>query len=146
MAKTSQLSGIALDYAVALAIDPGTRFGPPSMFQKFVGLYLPSQDKGFNMWPAKDLKWDSEHDHAPFHPLWHPSQNRQGGEHGDAIIDREKISTTINHSGTWLAYMGYNLNDEHLFMMAGATRREAAMRCYVASKLGDEVEIPKELT
>jgi hypothetical protein len=28
----------------------------------------------------------------------------------------------------------------------GSTPLIAAMRCYVASKLGDEVEIPKELT
>jgi hypothetical protein len=27
----------------------------------------------------------------------------------------------------------------------GATRREAAMRCYVAGKLGADVEIPMEL-
>jgi hypothetical protein len=31
-------------------------------------------------------------------------------------------------------------------MQHGPTPLIAAMRCYVASKLGDEVEVPKELT
>lgn len=145
MAKTWELSGAALDYAVAIAIDPKARFGPPSMFQKFFWVYMPAQDKSFNMWPAKNLEWDSEHDRAPYYPFWHPSQNRQGGEHGDAIIDREKISTLVHHSGVWLAYLGFNHNDDRKFMTSGSTRREAAMRCWARSKLGDEIDIPKEI-
>jgi hypothetical protein len=70
-----------------------------------------------------------------------PSTNwAQGGQ----IIEREKIrlDTTWNcEDGYWSARMdtvgGWWLGDTPLI---------AAMRAYVASKLGDEVEIPKELT
>lgn len=126
MAKTSQLSGIALDYAVALA----EGFGP-RQYMRSIDVRLNVEGKASALLVPINRAY----------VIWTPTTCQQG----DAIIDREKISTTINHNGTWLAYIGYNLNDEQLFMMAGATRREAAMRCYVASKLGDEVEIPKEL-
>lgn len=64
-----------------------------------------------------------------------PSTNwAQGG----AIIEREKI--TLEWTGeNWCAYIRH---DEEEF---GTTPLIAAMRCYVASKLGDEVEIPDEL-
>jgi hypothetical protein len=63
--------------------------------------------------------------------------------HGGPIIEREKIrlDTTWNcEDGYWSARMdtvgGWWLGDTPLM---------AAMRCYVASELGDEVEIPEEL-
>jgi hypothetical protein len=66
---------------------------------------------------------------------------------GGPIIEREKISVgnqehikgQPNHSN-WYAT---DRKDAYGF---GQTPLVAAMRCYVASKLGDEVEIPKELT
>lgn len=67
------------------------------------------------------------------------------GPAGDDIIDREKISVTIGESGLWVAFSEYNYGDVKDFMVAGTTRREAAMRCYVLSKLGGYVEIPEEL-
>ena len=64
-----------------------------------------------------------------------PSTNwAQGGP----IIEREKI--TIEWTGE--DWMGYIRHDEEFF---GPTPLVAAMRCYVASKLGDEVEISEEL-
>jgi hypothetical protein len=62
------------------------------------------------------------------------------------IIFREKISIEIQHDGLWLASIdggtdaGVALYREH-----GPTPLIAAMRCYVASKLDDEVDIPEEL-
>ena len=57
---------------------------------------------------------------------------------GGPIIEREKI--TIFQTGK--DWMGYIRHDAESF---GPTPLIAAMRCYVASKLGDEVEIPEEL-
>lgn len=63
---------------------------------------------------------------------------------GGPIIERERISLSIKHDGWWLAQI-YNINDDPRWLTLGQTPLIAAMRCYVASKLGDEVEIPEEL-
>lgn len=68
---------------------------------------------------------------------------------GGPIIERERISVSkpIN-SLTWVATMHYQNEDTDDVMWAeetGTAPLIAAMRCYVASKLGDEVEIPDEL-
>jgi hypothetical protein len=52
---------------------------------------------------------------------------------GGPIIEREKIELD-EYEGTWHAF-GYH----------GPTPLIAAMRCYVASKLGDEIELPEGL-
>jgi len=57
---------------------------------------------------------------------------------GGPIIEREKI--TLEWTGeNWMAYIRH---DEEFF---GATPLIAAMRCFVASRLGDTVEISSEL-
>lgn len=73
-------------------------------------------------------------DYAAYSSLW---------VEGGPIIDREKISLE-GRSIAWLAYY-YNPKGQPLKILAGETALEAAMRCYVASKLGDEVDIPEEL-
>lgn len=59
------------------------------------------------------------------------------------IIEREKIDTVweFGHD-VWLATI--YLTNEYVEQY-GLTPLVAAMRCYVASKLGDTVEIPEEL-
>ncbi len=59
---------------------------------------------------------------------------------GGPIIEREKITP---HADTdeWIAQAWGPGN----FNQAGPTPLIAAMRCFVASKLGPEVEIPNEL-
>ena len=59
-------------------------------------------------------------------------------EHGGPIIERERINLW-NEGHDWEA----SLYGKHIVW--GETALIAAMRCYVASKLGDEVEIPAEL-
>jgi len=62
---------------------------------------------------------------------------------GGAIIEREKIELEWGGNGgneNWWACI--NADEDH----SGETPLIAAMRCYVASKLGDEVEVPTELT
>jgi hypothetical protein len=65
---------------------------------------------------------------------------------GGPIIEREGISTVQQGDASeWVASVyNYNEGDWHLHT-TGPTPLIAAMRCYVASKLGDEVEVPDEL-
>jgi hypothetical protein len=82
---------------------------------------------------------------------------------GGPIIEREGIgvyrecvyechgSKWATHEGTvWEAIIGVYQVGEHEcaeqgLRITGPTALVAAMRCYVASKLGDEVEVPDEL-
>lgn len=61
--------------------------------------------------------------------------------HGGPIIEREGIRLHRSVTGRWWAGPE---SDPHR-PVAGPTPLIAAMRCYVASKLGDEVDIPEEL-
>ena len=58
---------------------------------------------------------------------------------GGPIIEREEI--TIQQSPERDCWMAHNNGPAY----EGPTPLIAAMRCYVASKLGDEVEVPEEL-
>ena len=67
--------------------------------------------------------------------VFNPSENwAQGGP----IIEREGVCVK-KHPNWWTAYIE---NDN---LAQGPTPLVAAMRCYVASKLGEEVDVPKEL-
>ena len=81
---------------------------------------------------------------------FHPSTDwAQGGP----IIEREGIELLCNTSALqaaayknanpdWFACLKFKRADH----WHGPTPLIAAMRCYVASKLGDEVDVPNELT
>jgi hypothetical protein len=64
---------------------------------------------------------------------WYSTDWAQGGP----IIEREKIATGWLLT-RWVAWRGVI---EH----PGPTPLIAAMRCYVASRLGNDIEIPEEL-
>ena len=65
---------------------------------------------------------------------------------GGPIIEREGISTVQEgDAADWVASMYDHKADDWHPHTLGETPLIAAMRCYVASKLGDEVEIPNEL-
>ena len=118
--KTSELTGAALDWAVARCE------GGVGDNQLIGAWYTPSTD-------------------------W---------AHGGPIIERESIFVIREQSGfkgrrLWAATSGANkavgLNEDSIKLYRedfyfGPTPLIAAMRCYVASKLGDDVEIPEELT
>jgi len=90
-------------------------------------------------------------------PIWwhgktyQPSTNwAQGGP----IIEREGIDVSCVNTGLWSAKWWANnsgmvKNPAQRFKQNiqtdGPTPLIAAMRCYVASKLGDEIDIPEEL-
>lgn len=57
---------------------------------------------------------------------------------GGPIIERERLALFIEYPDDWGATDGNR-------RMPGDTPLIAAMRCYVASKLGDDIELPEEL-
>jgi hypothetical protein len=112
--KTNELTGAALDWAVAEIENP-----KPEFYRDNEG-----------------LEWEREYT---------PSTNwAQGGP----IIEREKIDLQCwdAHSMPWKASMDGDTDAGiALYVEYGPSPLIAAMRCYVASKLGDDIEIPKEL-
>jgi hypothetical protein len=60
-------------------------------------------------------------------------------ETGGLIIQHERISLWCDGFGDWEAKQ-YGKHE-----MWASTPLVAAMRCYVASKLGDEVQLPEEV-
>lgn len=123
--KTAELTGAALDWAVAKAegrrVYIGhnhTMTGPAIHDAELVDMGV---DDGFVFAPSTD--WS------------------QGGP----IIERECIEVG-RQGGEWIACIDVPENgDWEAAGQYGPTPLVAAMRCYVASKLGDEVEIPEEL-
>jgi hypothetical protein len=61
---------------------------------------------------------------------------------GGPIIDREGLCIGRISAAYWIASPNAESNKDN----AGPTPLIAAMRCYAASKLGDIVEIPEDLT
>ena len=112
--KTNELTGAALDWAVA----------------KCEG----SDSVAACYYDEDDLPMCR--DEEPYME-WQPSTNwAQGG----AIIEREMIEIVPVSDALWDAYK----RNQHI-PNDGTTPLEAAMRCYVASKLGEEIEVPEEL-
>ena len=65
---------------------------------------------------------------------------------GGPIIEREGGTLWSTNADGWRYKACYDFtNDKEGAVMHGPTPLIAAMRCYVASKLGEEVEIPNEL-
>ena len=59
---------------------------------------------------------------------------------GGPIIEREKIDVWTHAGEEWAASVDKGRNEYR-----GPTLLIAAMRCYVASKVGEKIEIPDEL-
>jgi len=156
LVKTSELSGAALDWAVAKCEGEIFKSAPtvdPQISKVWPLTGLARVENGQRIGYAIDdsllkrtqLSYANEGGFYLYVPVWQPSSTwAQGGP----IIEREKI--TILHvddndiepldEGNWCAGtpnadVGYT----------GITPLIAAMRCFVASKLGDNVEIPEEL-
>jgi hypothetical protein len=128
--KTSELTGAALDWAVCEAtglLAAYTQFRTGKNFLKVWGVA-----RNTHLHPSTD---------------W-----AQGGP----IIDREDIAMSSKPDGLWAAYapkgtrlVQHGGKDVEVFnwyfKQEGFTPLIAAMRCYVASKLGDDVDVPEEL-
>lgn len=122
--KTSELIGAALDWAVAQAIGTKPVYNWRAFGMKHYGAWETAPAVG----SAVMLQ--------PYSTDW---------AHGRPLLNRHKISRTINHSGLWIAYAGYNINYEPRHVQCDRSELVAGLRCLVALNLGDEVEIPKEL-
>jgi hypothetical protein len=122
--KISEATPLQIDYLVTKC--EGVNIGAPS--------HIPYTAEFCAMHDAGDLAYSTD---------W-----AQGGP----IIERERLSFCYNGfngdaTPPEKAYIGFIWNGhQHEDLAFGETPLIAAMRCYVASKLGDEVEIPEELT
>lgn len=89
------------------------------------------------------VRWSAPHDQlldiSQPYAVWCPHRSwAQGGP----IIERESIQVTPG----WSAIVHKNIFLDGLeCFMQGPTPLIAAMRCYVASKLGEEVDVPDNL-
>lgn len=118
--KTSELQGAALDWAVAKC--------EGKLITMLCGVMVRNNDGMLS--PTKS------------NPLikWKPSTDwSQGGP----IIERERINLIVS-DGHWFAET-WATNSGETVNMNSPTPLIAAMRCYVASKLGDEVDVPDSL-
>ena len=81
-------------------------------------------------------------DHAgSYQPLPKYSTNwAQGGP----IIERKGIITGPVNSGRWCAEIADDIAQVR-YLRYAETPLIAAMRCHVASEMGDEIEVPEEL-
>ncbi len=133
--KTSELSGMALCYAVCMIEMPhlvwGTTIGKHHASDQIVVPELP-EDTCYSPFTSWQM----------FGP----------------IIEREITKVFRNVGGTWSAMIlkdvpippedrgtSLALTRRAQWNGAGPTPLIAAMRCYVSAKIGDEVEIPNEL-
>ena len=125
--KTSELTGAALDWAVA-------KCEFPTALDADIGVWvqpLPCDD-------PDDFKFQ-------------PSTNwAQGGPIiENEGIDVHRVTSALWSASWWANNSGMAKNPaqrfKHNVRTDGPTPLIAAMRCYVASQLGDEVEIPYEL-
>ena len=135
--KTSELTGPALDWAVAKCVGMGKLYyidaaGRISTLKTAVMVWsmeLPGDGHGDKFSPSTD--WS------------------QAGP----IIERERIKVAPNMGGSWLGQIRHvkrhplvqnpvlsGWTNQH-----GETPLIAAMRCFVASRLGDKVDVPDEL-
>ena len=129
--NVSELEGVALDWAVA-------KCEPDSTLEIY-----------FDNETGEPLCHDDWSDNQEFRPSTNWAQ-------GGPIIEREMLDLrkvysngrpSTNPYDCWKAEIVFR--DEKLvagdFFAYGPTPLIAAMRCLIASKLGDEVEVPKEL-
>jgi hypothetical protein len=127
--KTSELTGAALDWAVAKCNGKTLYYFVDDPFKK-------------DPWLTVDGNADQ-----PLHSYTPSTDWSQGGP----IIEREDFHRIVRNLG-----QGYTVSKKLVVLTddgevirwvhgVGPTILIAAMRCYVASKSGDDIEIPTEL-
>ena len=123
--KTSELTGAALDFAVAECEESTDQRITVIRRENFVGRPIEREtEPGSCVW-----EW------------WAPSRIwAQGG----LIIERERllIQPEIGKEGSGNAWYCVSMQNTDAY---GPTALIAAMRCYVASKLGDTFEVPDSI-
>jgi hypothetical protein len=122
--KTNELTGAALDWAVA-------KCEGYTDLHKIAGR-MPHEPQ-LGMWPPR-----KEYGVMELWELGYSTDWAQGG----SIIERELIE--LHRGGVYTE--NFWRATRNSVTAYGPTPLIAAMRCYVASKLGDEINLPKELT
>jgi hypothetical protein len=117
--KTSELIGPALDWAVAKC----------EGYDRQIRLNKHKEWEDLGRTQVRDDDYT----------MWNPSEDwAQGGP----IIEREKVIVDLAPNG-WCCMLFED--EDQIAEEFGPTPLIAAMRCFCVSKLGDEVDIPKEL-
>jgi len=78
-------------------------------------------------------------------PQWRGPEYSTSWQEGGPIIEREVISLIHPKYDCWTAHCYDKTLDDESYTLDGPTPLIAAMRCFVASRLGDEADIPEEL-
>lgn len=119
--KTSELTGNALSYTLCMIEMPHLVWG------KSIGIHAHSNQIIVPQLP-------SQRSYSPF----------MDWTFAGPIIERELIALSpyLYIDDAWQATL--STPDKH-YCAYGTTPLIAAMRCYVASKLGDEINLPREL-
>jgi hypothetical protein len=126
--KTTELQGPALDWAVARCLGGSVRLHT------------------YRGEPADQvLVIDWMHDWQELSEFSPSTDWAQGGP----IIEREGVGIELWGEKNWFATrvkdLGPAVKDITIYETFGPTPLIAAMRCYVASQLGEEVEVPDEI-
>lgn len=127
--RTDSITDAALDWAVLEALKPTLK--DPS--QAYIGTFGPLFGKGYRYPAWKSRKYSPSTDWA------------QGGP----IIEIEEIGIRRNapcsDGRQWEAFGSITAKGAGYRWGYGRTPLVAAMRCFVASRLGEEVDIPDDL-
>lgn len=118
--KTAELTGVALDWAVAKCEGFTDLRRNPHRF-------------------TEEWDWIMTPPRVTYGPVWlHDYKFSTSWKDGGPIIERLDISISKENNNLWVAqtpgHEGW-----------GYTPLIAAMRCYCCAKLGEEIEIPEEL-
>lgn len=132
--KTSELSDIDLDWAVAVSLG----LGPVLRHDHLRATALANNYKG-------DLDWHLQGPNDPITVAASGASRLLRDYHRDwslsgPIVEREVIATTYSElQKCWIANPVFAVLEQ----FKGPTLLIAAMRCFVSITLGDEVEIPE---
>lgn len=120
--KVSEATNIQLDWLVAKC--EGHQWRCPWMLEK----------DGYAAWMSYERAWGSPT------PEYTTDWSQMG-----PIIERVVLSLIRRTDGQWTAD-NFSVMTRPQHLEFGPTALIAAARCYVMSKLGEEVEVPEELT
>jgi len=108
--------------------------------------FLVAQAAGMKIYRSKSGRWMTanygEFNHRHGTPWFEPTTS---WGYGGRLIERERISIEDCQDGAGLYWEATRIEPPAVSEARGPTPLIAAMRCYVASQLGDEVEVPDEL-